>query len=75
MKTRKSKQRQIHWRLKETNLFHLMVGGSREGKIKSQIGPPDFIWGTGWDGGSGLNPEIGSVVQAWVVGGKCLLIY
>lgn len=77
MKTRKSKQRQTHWRLKETNLFHLMVGSGegKKGKIKSQIGLPGFIWGTGWDGGSGLAPEIGSVDQAWVVGGKCLLIY
>ena len=43
--------------MEKTDLFHLMTGGSGEGKrgkIKSQIVPPDFIWGTGWDGGSGL---------------------
>ena len=49
--------------------------GGEKGKIKSQMGIPHFIWGTGWDGGSDLAPEIGSVDQAWVVGGKCLLIY
>lgn len=47
----------------------------KRGKIKSQIAPPDFIWETGWDGGSGLAPEIGSVDQVWVVSGKCLRIY
>ena len=43
--------------MEKTDLFHLMTGGSGEGKrgkIKSQIVPPDFIWETGWDGGSGL---------------------